>query len=68
MMSKITITVEGDEDPEKIARAIAAAQAELKPHPDKNGYCQCSENLQQIVHVSDWAGGSYCKRCGGASY
>jgi hypothetical protein len=62
-MTKIVIDVK---DPAKVADVVKAVENALKPKPDADGRCQCPD--PDIVTMSDWAGGSYCKKCGGGWY
>jgi hypothetical protein len=64
---KITIELPDDASPEQIASAIEAAQNAIKPKPDARGYCACGSKADPVI-LSDWAGGSYCKRCCGDYY
>ena len=65
-MSKITITIEGDDaDPEAVKRAVEAAQQQLKPRPGPNGDCNCG-SLADIRRMDFDC--SYCRRCGGNWY
>ena len=65
---KVTVTIEAKDvaEAEKILAAARAAVKPPKPQPDSNGYCQCA--TPDFVHVSDWAGGSYCNKCNGKLY
>lgn len=65
-MAKITITIEGEEDPKKIAAAIEAAQRALKPKPGPDGSCCCPESERNITYYQ--FGGGHCQTCGGSWY